>query len=216
VLPHVVRLWPNVLRPWRTVSVCLSCSPSPAVSGQLPQSLWRSRSPGTLHSPALLAPCGVAAVPAGSWDTTQGAHLSSPPAPGVSPGLTCPEFKAVVLIDVVIAGAFCFLQYWGLNSRPTLWVTPPALFCDGCFSDRVSQTIYLGWLWTAVLLISASWVVRIAGVPQPMWLLKICYKSGFCLPKPFLCTLPSHWCKSPDWTSFTFLFVFEKKVFLLV
>jgi hypothetical protein len=30
--------------------------------------------------------------------------------------------------------AFCFFPYWGLNSRPTPWATPPALFCDGFFS----------------------------------------------------------------------------------
>jgi hypothetical protein len=55
------------------------------------------------------------------------------------------------------------LQYWGLNSGPP-WATPPALFCDGIFRDRVSWTIYPSWLWTAILLISASWVARITGV----------------------------------------------------
>jgi hypothetical protein len=35
----------------------------------------------------------------------------------------------------------------------------PALFHDGFFWDRVSQTI---WLWTTILLISAFWVARIA------------------------------------------------------
>jgi hypothetical protein len=34
-------------------------------------------------------------------------------------------------------------------------------FCDGVFQDRVLQTICPGWLWTMILLISASWVVRI-------------------------------------------------------
>jgi hypothetical protein len=31
----------------------------------------------------------------------------------------------------------CFfspLRYWGLHSEPTLWASPPALFCDGFFS----------------------------------------------------------------------------------
>jgi hypothetical protein len=46
----------------------------------------------------------------------------------------------------------------------TTWVTPPALFCDGYFQDRVSWTICLGWLWATILLISASWVARIIGV----------------------------------------------------
>jgi hypothetical protein len=35
--------------------------------------------------------------------------------------------------------------------------TSPVLF----FWDRVSWTICLGWLWTSILLISASWVARI-------------------------------------------------------
>jgi hypothetical protein len=47
---------------------------------------------------------------------------------------------------------------------PTSWATPTALFCVGCFWDRVSWTIFLGWLWTAIHLISASWVARITGV----------------------------------------------------
>jgi hypothetical protein len=41
------------------------------------------------------------------------------------------------------------LQYWGLNSGPTPLVTPPALFCEGFFQDRVL-------LQTMILLISAS------------------------------------------------------------
>jgi hypothetical protein len=57
-----------------------------------------------------------------------------------------------------------FLQYWGLNSGPTPWATPPAPFCEGFFWDRVSQTFCPGWLWITVLLISASWVARITGM----------------------------------------------------
>jgi hypothetical protein len=57
-----------------------------------------------------------------------------------------------------------FLWYWDLNSGPTPWVTPPALFCDGLFQDRVLRTICQGWLRTAFLLISASWVARITGM----------------------------------------------------
>jgi hypothetical protein len=34
-------------------------------------------------------------------------------------------------------------------------------FCDGCLQDRVSWTVCPGWLWTMILLISASWVARI-------------------------------------------------------
>jgi hypothetical protein len=46
---------------------------------------------------------------------------------------------------------FFFLQYWGLNSGPTPWVSPPALFCEGFFQDRVLRTICLGWLPTMIL-----------------------------------------------------------------
>jgi hypothetical protein len=35
--------------------------------------------------------------------------------------------------------------------------------CDGIFWDRVSRTIFLGWLWNMILLISASLVARITG-----------------------------------------------------
>jgi hypothetical protein len=40
----------------------------------------------------------------------------------------------------------------------------PFIFVMGFFQARVSQTICLGWLWTSIPLISASWVARIAGV----------------------------------------------------
>jgi hypothetical protein len=36
-----------------------------------------------------------------------------------------------------------------------------SFFCEGFFWDKVSWTISLGWLWTKILPISASWVVRI-------------------------------------------------------
>jgi hypothetical protein len=55
-----------------------------------------------------------------------------------------------------------FLCCWNLNSGPTPWATPlPALFF---FRHRVPQTIFPGWLWTVILLISASWIARITGV----------------------------------------------------
>jgi hypothetical protein len=59
---------------------------------------------------------------------------------------------------------YFFSQYWGLNSGPTHWGIPPALFCVQCFQDRVLRTICLGWPWTVILLIYASWVARITGV----------------------------------------------------
>jgi hypothetical protein len=36
--------------------------------------------------------------------------------------------------------------------------SPPALFCVGYFQDRGSWIIFLGWPWTLIFLISASWV----------------------------------------------------------
>jgi hypothetical protein len=58
---------------------------------------------------------------------------------------------------------FFFLQYWGLNSGPSPWVTLPA-FLWKVFQDRFSQTICPGWLQTLILLISACWLARIIGV----------------------------------------------------
>jgi hypothetical protein len=73
---------------------------------------------------------------------------------------------------------FFFFQCWGLNSGLTPWATTPALFVMGFFQARVTQTICLGWLWTTVLLISASWVARITGVshwhPAMCWLFPSC------------------------------------------
>jgi hypothetical protein len=43
-----------------------------------------------------------------------------------------------------------------LNSGPSPWATPPALFCEGFFWDKVPRTICLDWLQTTILLISAS------------------------------------------------------------
>jgi hypothetical protein len=59
---------------------------------------------------------------------------------------------------------FFFLQYWDLNSGPSPWAAPPVLFLWRIFQDRVSRTICPGWLWTMILLISASWVARIIGM----------------------------------------------------
>jgi hypothetical protein len=51
-----------------------------------------------------------------------------------------------------------------------------SFFCEGFFWDRVTQTIFLGWLWTLILLISASWIARITGmlgvsllIEAPIW-----------------------------------------------
>jgi hypothetical protein len=54
-----------------------------------------------------------------------------------------------------------------LGRCPTTWATSasPVFFLFFFFFwDRVLRTICTGWLWTAVLLISVSWVARIIGV----------------------------------------------------
>jgi hypothetical protein len=60
------------------------------------------------------------------------------------------------------------LRTSSLLGRPfTTWATSPALFwcmCVGYFQDRTSQSTYLGWPWTVILLISASFLARIPGV----------------------------------------------------
>jgi hypothetical protein len=85
-----------------------------------------------------------------------------------------PSFSFILLPHIIILlnssyslflcfGWFFFLQYWGLNSGPSFWATPPALilfYCDGFFRDRVLWTICLGWLWTEIFLSSSLWVAR--------------------------------------------------------
>jgi hypothetical protein len=59
--------------------------------------------------------------------------------------------------------AIFFSLHWGLNSGPTPWATPPALFWNGFFQDRDSQTICPCWLWIMILIYD-SWVARTTGV----------------------------------------------------
>jgi hypothetical protein len=82
-------------------------------------------------------------------------------------------FKILIVVSLAevrwnlnVVWFFClFFQYWGLNSGPTLWATPSALFCDGLLFKIGSRgTVCPGWLQTAILLISASWVAMITGV----------------------------------------------------
>jgi hypothetical protein len=57
---------------------------------------------------------------------------------------------------------FCSIEAWtqGLHLEPLHQL----FFCDEFSQDRVLQTLSPGWHWTVILLISASWVARIAGV----------------------------------------------------
>jgi hypothetical protein len=45
----------------------------------------------------------------------------------------CPEWFLLLL----------FLQYWGLNSGPTPWATPPALFCVMGFFEKGSCKLFV-------------------------------------------------------------------------
>jgi hypothetical protein len=45
-------------------------------------------------------------------------------------------------------------------------------FCEGYFWDRVLGTVCPGWLWTMILLISASLVARITGM-------SLCFDPAF-------------------------------------
>jgi hypothetical protein len=53
-----------------------------------------------------------------------------------------------------------------LGRHSTTWVTLPALFYVGVFRDRVSSAIFLDWLWTQILLISAAWIARMTDLSQ--------------------------------------------------
>jgi hypothetical protein len=65
-------------------------------------------------------------------------------------------------ISFLLSFFFFFWQYWGLNSLSHS--TSPILWWVFSRRVRVSRTIYPGWPWTTILLISASWVARITGV----------------------------------------------------
>jgi hypothetical protein len=71
----------------------------------------------------------------------------------------------LLLPSVSVLFVFCGTGVW-IQVKPLPWATPAALFCDGFFQDRVLRTTFQGWLWTTILLISASWVARITGVNQ--------------------------------------------------
>jgi hypothetical protein len=67
--------------------------------------------------------------------------------------------------------SFFFLRYWSLNSGPSPWTTPPALFLWRVFQDSVLWPLCLGWLWTVILLISASWGLQVRATDT--WLIQV-------------------------------------------
>jgi hypothetical protein len=56
------------------------------------------------------------------------------------------------------------LQYWGLNSGPSPWATPPALFGEEFFGIGSHELFTWAGFEPWSLMISASWVARITGV----------------------------------------------------
>jgi hypothetical protein len=73
---------------------------------------------------------------------------------------------------------FFFFAVLGLELRSYTLSHSPALYVLGYFRDRVLQTICPGWIWTMILMISASWVARITGVSlqcQALLLFWRCY-----------------------------------------
>jgi hypothetical protein len=96
----------------------------------------------------------------------------------------------------VVLFFFFLIFFCGLG--PTPWATPPAPFSDGLFFffwDRVSWTICVGWLWTVILLISASWVSRIQSWATGAWLFgSLCgFNSHFSDDGPELIVCRSSW-----------------------
>jgi hypothetical protein len=62
-------------------------------------------------------------------------------------------------------GFFSFLWYWGLNSGPTPWATPPALFCEGFFKTGSHKLFaWAGFEPRSFSLSASCWVARITGV----------------------------------------------------
>jgi hypothetical protein len=77
---------------------------------------------------------------------------------------------------------FCFLRYWGLNSGPSPWAIPPALFVIGFFFEiGFCELFALGWLRTSILLISASWVARVTGVSRQCLAQHCFLRHRFCV-----------------------------------
>jgi hypothetical protein len=77
---------------------------------------------------------------------------------------------------------FFFLRFWGLNSEPTPWATPPALFVKGFF--KIGSLELFAQL-ALVLLMSSSWVARIIARISNARLIPL-YNSSF-WPKIKIC-----------------------------
>jgi hypothetical protein len=67
------------------------------------------------------------------------------------------------------------------------WAISPALICVRYIPDKVSPTIYQGWLQTATLLIFASWVAKITGMRHGCWLMSFYHERMSNFIKGFSC-----------------------------
>jgi hypothetical protein len=79
----------------------------------------------------------------------------------------CINVDCLLFFNIVLKNSFVsVLGAWtrGLHLEPLHQPFFFFFFCDGCFWDRVSRTIFLSWLRTVILRISASWVAKITGV----------------------------------------------------
>jgi hypothetical protein len=91
--------------------------------------------------------------------------------------------------------SFYLFIYWliyfvvlGLELRASTLSHSASPFHNRYFWDRVLQTICPGWLWTMILLISASWVARITGMSHQR--LVLCF--NFCWSTDALQDLEPH------------------------
>jgi hypothetical protein len=69
----------------------------------------------------------------------------------------CFEVTIIFIFFFFFGGTRVLIQ--GLHLEPL----HQSYFCDGIFQDRVLRTVWTGWLWTEILLISVSWVARNIG-----------------------------------------------------
>jgi hypothetical protein len=72
-----------------------------------------------------------------------------------------PDCMTMWLFVVVVVMGFKFRALCLLGRCSTTWVSPLALFCFSCFSDRVSHLFFLAWTdfwwWSSYLCLPHSW-----------------------------------------------------------
>jgi hypothetical protein len=79
-----------------------------------------------------------------------------------SPSPVSRALRKVLMPHLFFFVLFCFWQYLSLNSRLHLEPLHQPFLWWVFFKTQIDN--YLGWLWTAILLTSASWVARIISV----------------------------------------------------